>query len=522
MDAGDADMDIEHTSRNTDLYNEDGATGPSTTLTSSTPTAQRTPYPNSQPSASAHHPSNGGIPSTRRQRTPAPPAPSAEKPPPALPPSAPTTSSSDTAARVSNYEAIMRVRGRREKDRNRDREREKVQVYMYVRILLLLPPSSTPVNPATSRSECSVRTQAQAHPRAHLISHDCSAASTQCSTSRSRPAVLLIRFDDGTTRTNNLHSDGVLRRSAASASATRRCRGACIRIRRLSVRHALQIAYGLDSAALSSTKLFRYRAELILPVRLHGPLRRLQSNVAYGAVVHSLALGFGLVLDLGSPWARRCLMRTPSRLTAVRVVGYAEGGKGAVRCFRCFPHAELGAARGMGGGRGSHLYTQFFSRNVFVNVITGIVLQLRVPPGLGTAGSSLNSGPRTSRHQARGTTPSQVHPSLEMREGVVSSSVHRVSLDIDTDTSTASSPMGRVLRSPAYRHRAHDADKTAVHAVSTCNPLPPTRLPLRAANHPPNRPTPVPVSPPRFLPERARTPESRDAARPIRGHSQKR
>ncbi|KAJ7740842.1 hypothetical protein B0H16DRAFT_1890700 [Mycena metata] len=96
--------------------------------------------------------------------------------------------------------------------------------------------------------------------------------------------------------------------------------------------------------------------------------------------------------------------------------------------------------------------------------------------------------PRISRHQ-RAQVRSQYEdkakatPPIRSRNAYCSSRPHQARA------------LDNAMSSPAHRHRAHDAHKAAVHAVSAYISGGFTRIPPRALNHPQTVPTPVPVFP---------------------------
>ncbi|KAJ7728713.1 hypothetical protein B0H16DRAFT_1734480 [Mycena metata] len=112
---------------------------------------------------------------------------------------------------------------------------------------------------------------------------------------------------------------------------------------------ASDYAFSFGSATLSLTTLplLRHHVELVLPVRLRGPLRRPRTNIVYGAVTYSLALalGFALVLDPGRRGKQRVY-----RAAAVFVV---------------LEYAELGAMGAVGRRAVGVVATLYAPRNVF-------------------------------------------------------------------------------------------------------------------------------------------------------------
>ncbi|KAJ7740860.1 hypothetical protein B0H16DRAFT_1728878 [Mycena metata] len=121
----------------------------------------------------------------------------------------------------------------------------------------------------------------------------------------------------------------------------------CIRIRPLSVRHELHItaatpfSFGSPTLSLTAPPPSIVLRQAHPPRTLHGPLRRSRTNIVYGAVVYSFALGFGLVLANGSGLAMGAeVYDAHGAVRAVWVVGHEK--QRAVR------HAELGAVEESG------------------------------------------------------------------------------------------------------------------------------------------------------------------------------
>ncbi|KAJ7695558.1 hypothetical protein B0H16DRAFT_1904056 [Mycena metata] len=146
--------------------------------------------------------------------------------------------------------------------------------------------------------------------------------------------------------------------------------------------------------------------ELILPVRLRGPLRSPRANIVYSAVVYSLAIA---PISCTAPSSTHSLGPDPRLAMGAKAydVYYLKGSmyglymwwamirkrdiRGRQGCIKLplFSLFGIGRHRGVGGlavGVVATLYTRFFSGNAFVNVITGILFQSKCLPGSGMAG----------------------------------------------------------------------------------------------------------------------------------------
>ncbi|KAJ7712098.1 hypothetical protein B0H16DRAFT_1479742 [Mycena metata] len=175
---------------------------------------------------------------------------------------------------------LLRVRGGRRKDRERDQKRKKAQVYVRITRPVALIHNPAPGINSSSRSRLLGATR-PAHARSARLQY--TRRGSRLSLGRLRRVGFMERG-----RIEGL--DALMRRKQEYAAGYRSSAVMeCFRFRlQLRLRRAL-----VDFSAIP--------VALTLPVRLHGPLRRLQSNAVYGAVVYSLALalGFELVLDPG-------------------------------------------------------------------------------------------------------------------------------------------------------------------------------------------------------------------------------
>ncbi|KAJ7728759.1 hypothetical protein B0H16DRAFT_1734532 [Mycena metata] len=272
---------------------------------------------------------------------------------------------------VGNHDVIVKVRGGTEKERERDRERKKITRHL---ALIHNPAPGIKLN----RSPTIAR-----RPRCLHAARGVGVLAGQVP-----PAVLLIRFDAGATRTNNLAGSrlglgkleeaqacglyGVcvscLRRSTTAAdpryggmSPTSICsisfiHGILDSAMALPLRAFLVFLFGAQGApccrASSSDYTFRFASaalssttplcssviavELILPDFLV-----VRSAIVYGGVVYSLASVLGLSLSVNSPWARKL---GHEKQRAARLYR-------AAAVFAALEHAELGAIEESGDER---------------------------------------------------------------------------------------------------------------------------------------------------------------------------